>query len=84
VDSGWGSTPRAATEVLLASAGATSPSSSDGEILIIEGGIDTRIGDYVDIVSALERNFEFDFVTTGWVSRNYSGYGLKLLRFHDS
>ena len=84
VDSGWGSTPRAATEVLLASAGATSPSSSDGEILIIEGGIDTRIGDYVDIVSALERSFEFDFVTTGWVSRNYSGYGLKLLRFHDS
>lgn len=39
------------------------------------------MGDYVDIVDALEQSLELNFVTTGWVSLNYSGYGLKLLRF---
>ncbi|TXH91977.1 MAG: hypothetical protein E6Q71_01920 [Pseudomonas sp.] len=81
VSSGWGSTPKAAADALLASADVTDTSSSGGEILIIEGGVDTLIGDYVYIVSALEQSFEFDFVTTGWGSINYSGYGLKLLRF---
>ncbi len=81
VSVGWGATPSAAVNALLASAETTNPSHFDGEILIIEGGIDTRIGDYVDIVDTLERSLELDFVTTGWVSLNYSGYGLKLLRF---
>lgn len=80
---GWGATPSAAVNALLASAETTNPSHFDGEILIIEGGIDTRIGDYVDIVDTLERSLELDFVTTGWVSLNYSGYGLKLLRFSN-
>lgn len=81
VNFGWGATPSAAVNALLASAETTNPGRCDGEILIIEGGIDTRIGDYVDIVDTLERSLELDFVTTGWVSLNYSGYGLKLLRF---
>ncbi|TRO25855.1 hypothetical protein EQ826_12500 [Ectopseudomonas mendocina] len=81
VSVGWGATPSAAVNALLASAETTNPSHLDGEILIIEGGIDTRIGDYIDIVDTLERSLELDFVTTGWVSLNYSGYGLKLLRF---
>ncbi len=81
VSAGWGWTPRAAADALLASVDATNPSHSGGEILIIEGGIDTCLGDYVDIVDALERNFELNCVTTSWVSPNYSGYGLKLLRF---
>lgn len=82
VSSCWGSTPRAAADALQASAEAKDASRSDSGILIIEGGIGTNIGDYVDIVSRLERSLEVDFVTTGWVSLNYSGYGLKLVRFH--
>ncbi len=81
LSSSWGPTPIAAADALLASADTRAPSRSEGEILIIESGIDTNLGDYVDIVNALEQSFEFDFVTTGWVSLNYSGYGLKLLRF---
>lgn len=81
VNVGWGATPSAAVNALLASEDATNPSHFDGEILIVEGGIDTCIGDYVDIVDALERSLEPNFVSTGWVSVNYSGYGLKLLRF---
>lgn len=73
VNAGWGATPSAAVNALLASADATNPSHYDGEILIIEGGIDTRIGDYVNIVDTLERSLELDFLTTGWVSLKYSG-----------
>jgi hypothetical protein len=81
VTSGRGSTPRAALEALLASVDATNPIHSEGEILIIEGGMDTCLGDYVDIVRALERNLELECITTIWVSPNYSGFGLKLLTF---
>lgn len=81
VTSGWGSTPRAALEALLASVNATNPIHSEGEILIIEGGMDTCLGDYVDIARALERSLELECITTIWVSPNYSGFGLKLLIF---
>ena len=65
----------------LASVDATNPTHSEVEILIIEGGMDTCLGDYVDIVRALERNLELECITTIWVSPNYSGFGLKLLTF---
>ena len=81
VISGWGSTPRDALDALLASVDATNPTDSEVEILIIEGGMDTCLGDYVDIVRALERNLELECITTIWVSPNYSGFGLKLLTF---
>lgn len=81
VISGWGSTPKAALEALLASVDATNPIHSEGEILIIEGGMDTCLGDYVAIVRALERSLELECITTIWVSPNYSGFGLKLLTF---
>lgn len=79
--SGWGTTPQTALDALLASVDTTNPSHSEGEILIIEGGMDTCLGDYVDIVRALERGLQVNCITTSWVSPNYSGYGLRLLRF---
>lgn len=84
VNTGWGVSPSAAVDALLASADATNQNHSDGEILVIEGGISSSIGDYVNILNALEGNFEFNFVTTSWVSPNYLGYGLKLLRFRPT
>lgn len=81
VISGWGSTPKAALDALLAAVDVTPPNHSEGEILIIEGCIDTCLGDYVDIVFALEGGLQVNCITTIWVSPNYSGYGLRLLRF---
>lgn len=81
VNAGWGATPSAAVNALRTSVDAINPSHPDNAILIIEGSINTTIGDCVEIVNALEGIHEFDFVTTGWVSSNYSGYGLKLLWF---
>lgn len=81
VISGWGSTPKAAVDALLVAVDVKTPGHAEGEILIMEGGIDTCLGDYLDIVCALERGLQLNCITTSWVSPNYSGYGLKLLRF---
>ncbi len=81
VNVGWGPTPNAAADALLESASAIYSSHSEGEILIIEGRVDTCIGDYVKIVEVIERCLDFSFATTSWVSADQSGYRLWLLRF---
>lgn len=78
----WGEKLGAAIYELLVQTTATRLAANDIAILIIEGSTDTTLGDYVEIVNALERSWEFDIVPSGWVSPNYSGYGLKLLRFY--
>lgn len=81
VNVGWGTTPIAAADALLESARAFNSRHSEGQILIIEGRVDTCIGDYVEIVAAIEQCLGFSFATTGWVSADQLGYRLTLLRF---
>jgi hypothetical protein len=77
----WGSTPNAAIDSLLTQAGHTRLTTVVDAILVIEGNYDLSIGDYVDLLNRLEAEIKCDVAPTGWVTPEYSGYGLKLLTF---
>lgn len=81
VTTSWGGFPSSAIDALLTQATASKLTVTDSSILIIEGNTDTTFGDCLEIVDALERNLNFDIVTTCWLSPNFLGYGLKLLTF---
>lgn len=82
--SSWGRDPGTAIDTLLSQAAATKLTTDESAILIIEGNTSTTLGDCCEIVDALERNLEFEIVTTYRGSSSPSGYGLKLLTFCQS
>lgn len=76
---GWGETRTAAISTLLADAPPALYQHTTEVVLIIEAKNDFTLGEYVSIVSQLEEAIGSNLTTTGWVTTDYHGYGLKLL-----
>lgn len=48
-------------------------------LLVIEANYDFTWGDYADVMEQVGNAIGHDVVPTGWMTADYSGYGLKLL-----
>lgn len=53
-------------------------------LLVIEANYDLTWGDYASVMEQVGKAIGHDAVPTGWMTANYSGYGLKLLVFSPS
>lgn len=77
----WGATPADAIDALLAEAKQATFAATTEAILIIEGNYDLSIGDYIDMLTAFEKEIGCNAIPTGWAIPDYAGCGLKLLYF---
>lgn len=78
---GWGSTPTAAIASLLANTPLAMRSCARDALLVVEANYGFTWGDYADVMEHVGKAIGRDVIPTGWMSANYSGYGLKLLVF---
>ena len=50
-------------------------------LLVIESNVSMTFGEYIDVLEQLDLVIQCDVIPTGWLTDEYSGYGLKLLLF---
>jgi len=81
---GWGSTPTAAVASLLANTPLAMCNFALDALLVIEANYDLTWGDYASVMEHVGKAIWHNVVPTGWMTANYSGYGLKLLVFNPS
>lgn len=78
---GWGSTPTEAVASLLTQTGYETRTRALQALLVIESNVSMTFGDYIDVLEQLDLVIQCDVIPTGWLTDEYSGYGLKLLLF---
>lgn len=78
---GWGYTLTAAIASLLANTPLAMRSCARDALLVVEANYDFTWGDYANVMEQVGKAIGRDVAPTGWMTADYSGYGLKLLVF---
>lgn len=81
---GWGSTLTAAVAALLAGTPIEMRGCALSSLLVIEANEAFTWGDYCSVMEQVGKALRHEITPTGWITADYSGYGLKLLVFSPS
>lgn len=81
VASFWATTAVLAAAGLLAQIKPADHAATPQALLLIEANLDLTVGDLISVLDLLETSSKHQVIATGWLSRGYSGCGLRLLRF---